>query len=153
MFFPHSPGWCGSVDWAPDCTLKGHGFDSWSRAHAWVAGQVPRRSAREATTHWCFSLSPSLSLSLEMDKKKNVFFHRSKQFWTCRFWCLLVLLPFFVSPLPHGKMFPWRTFFIWGNKRTVTWGKVGWIGRVGKWGSCCFWLKTEHSAPCGQVCS
>ena len=24
-------------------------------------------------------------------------------FWTHRFWCLLVLLPFFVSPLPHQQ--------------------------------------------------
>ena len=32
-------------------------------------------------------------------------------FWTRQFWCLLVLLLFFVSPLPHRKMFPFKDFF------------------------------------------
>ena len=30
-------------------------------------------------------------------------------FWTCQFWCLLVLLPFFVSPLPY-----WQNISLWG---------------------------------------
>ena len=30
-------------------------------------------------------------------------------FWTHQFWCLLVLLPFFVSPIPH-----WQNISLWG---------------------------------------
>ena len=37
-----SPGWCGSVDWVLACEPKGHQFNSQSRAHACVAGQVSR---------------------------------------------------------------------------------------------------------------
>ena len=33
--------WCGLVDWMPACESKGRRFDFQSRAHAWVAGQVP----------------------------------------------------------------------------------------------------------------
>ena len=61
-----SPGWCGSVDWAPAYEPKGHWFDS-------QAGHVPRLQARspvggvqEATTHWCFP--PSLSLPPPLSK-------------------------------------------------------------------------------------
>ena len=39
----NSPGWYGSVDGVLACEPKGHWFDSQSRAHAWVAGQVPSR--------------------------------------------------------------------------------------------------------------
>ena len=46
-------------------------------------------------------------------------------FWTHQFWCLLVLLPIFVSPLPHQQNAALR-----GQKK-VTWGEMGWIGRVG----------------------
>ena len=38
-----SPSWCDSVDWVLTWESKGHWFDSQSRAHAWVEGQVPRR--------------------------------------------------------------------------------------------------------------
>ena len=31
----------GSVGWASSCKAKGHWFDSWSRAHAWVVGSIP----------------------------------------------------------------------------------------------------------------
>ena len=43
-----------------------------------------------------------------------------KSFSTCQFWCLLVLLPFFVSPLAHQQ-----NVSLWGLFST------GWIGRVG----------------------
>ena len=46
------------------------------------------------------------------------------RFWTCQFWCLLVLLPFFVSPLAH-----WQNISLWGllssgetKKRLWGWG-------------------------------
>ena len=69
------PGWCGSVDWVLACKPKGHWFDSQS-------GHMPGLQARslvggawEATTHWCFSpcLSPSLPLSLRINKIKSFF--------------------------------------------------------------------------------
>ena len=70
-------------------------------------------------------------------------------FWTRWFWCLLVLLPFFVSPLPH-----WQNVSLWGlfssrkTKKIVTWGKIGWIQRVRHGGHAIFcqkWLNTQHS--------
>ena len=41
----------------------------------------------------------------------GVFSTAQNSFWTCQFWCLLVLLLFFVLPLPHGQMFPFEDFF------------------------------------------
>ena len=37
-------------------------------AHTWVSGQVPRGGAREATTHWCFSLSFNFPSPLKINK-------------------------------------------------------------------------------------
>ena len=37
------PGWCGSVDCLLSCEPESCRFDSQSKAHAWVAGQVPSR--------------------------------------------------------------------------------------------------------------
>ena len=55
------PGWCGSVDWVPACEPKGHQFDSQSRAHAWVACQVPGWGhMRGKHTLMFFSISFSL---------------------------------------------------------------------------------------------
>ena len=39
----------------------------------------------------------------------RLFFHYSKWFWTHQFWWLLVILPFFVSPLLH-----WQNVSLWG---------------------------------------
>ena len=53
-------------------------------------------------------------------------------FWTCEFWWLLVLLPFFVSPSLYQQHFPLRTFFIWVNKKKSLgerWGEYGRWGR------------------------
>ena len=50
-------------------------------------------------------------------------------FWTHRFWCLLLLL-FFVSLLPHWQNVSFRGLFSsWETK--ISWGKIGWIRRVG----------------------
>ena len=61
-----NPGWCGPVDWALACGLKGHWFDSQSEHKpAWVVGQIPGWGHARATdhnmslTHWCFSLALS----------------------------------------------------------------------------------------------
>ena len=52
-------------------------------------------------------------------------------FWTCQFWCLLVLLPFFVSPFPHQQNVSLWGLFHPGKQKKGTWGRIGWIGRVG----------------------
>ena len=72
-------------------------------------------------------------------------------FGTHRFWCLLVLLLFFVSPLTSAKRFALRTFFIQGNQKShLGWDQVSREG--GEWESCSFCSKTaEHSSWCGQV--
>ena len=47
-----------------------------------------------------------------------VFSTAQNSFWTHRFWCLLVLLLFFVLPLPHlQNVSLWGLFFIQGNKK------------------------------------
>ena len=50
-------------------------------------------------------------------------------FWTRGFWCLLVLLLFFVSLLLY-----WENISLWGffheENKIVAQGQIGWIGRV-----------------------
>ena len=80
---------------------------------------------------------------------RGFFSTAQNSFWTHRFWCLLVILPFlfFVSPLPH-----WRNVSLWGlfSSRETKESLLGWdqVNREGEtWGSWCFWCKTaEHSA-------
>ena len=68
------------------------------------------------------------------------FFHCSS-FWTCQFWCLLVFLPFFVSPLPYQQNVSLWGLFSLRKQKEVTWGKTGWIGRVGLGGHYVFGQK------------
>ena len=84
---------------------------------------------------------------------QGVFSTAQNSFWTRQFWCLLVLLPFFVSPLPHQQNTSlWGLFSSGETKKKVSEGEMGWIGRVGHRRSCHFWSKTaEHSAQCGQL--
>ena len=61
----------------------------------------------------------------------RLFFHYSKWFWTHQFWWLLVILPFFVSPLLH-----WQNVSLWGlfssgKKKKVAQNEIRWIRRVG----------------------
>ena len=56
--------------WVPACKSKGCWFHSQPRAHAWVAGQVPRRGrARGNHTLMFPSFSPSLPLSKKQINK------------------------------------------------------------------------------------
>ena len=55
-----SPGWCGSVDWAPAYEPKGRQFDSQSGHMPGLQDRFPVGGVWEATIHWCFS--PSFSL-------------------------------------------------------------------------------------------
>ena len=76
--------------------------------------------------------------------------------WTRRFWCLLVLLLFFVSPLLHQQIISLCDFFHLRkqiNKQKSHSGPDPVNREGGAQESCCFWSKTaEHSALCGQVC-
>ena len=65
-----SPGWWSSMDWAQAWEPKGCWFDSQSGHMRSLQARSPVGGARETTTHWCFShsLSPSLSLSLKINK-------------------------------------------------------------------------------------
>ena len=68
-----SPGWCGSVDWAPACKLMGHRFNSLSGHMLGLGARSLVGGIREATTHWYFSsfLSLFLPLSLKINKEKK----------------------------------------------------------------------------------
>ena len=74
-------------------------------------------------------------------------------FWICWFWCLLVFLPFFVSPLP-----PWQNISLWGlfSPRKTKKGHLGqdqMNKEGGAEGLCHFWSKTtEHSGWGGYAC-
>ena len=57
-------------------------------------------------------------------------------FWTLGFWCLLVLLPFFVSSLHVGKMFLFEGFFNLGKQQKFSRDEIRWLGRVGHGASC-----------------
>ena len=64
-----SPGWCSSVDWVWACEPKGHWFDSQSGHMPRLWARSPsRRSARGNHTLMFLSLSPSLLLSLKINK-------------------------------------------------------------------------------------
>ena len=69
-----SPGWCGSMDWVPACTPKGHWLDSLPRHMPGLQARSPVGGMWEATTHWCFSpcLSPSLPLCLKIKYIKSL---------------------------------------------------------------------------------
>ena len=58
------------------------------------------------------------------------------RFWTHWFWCLLVLLPFFASPLPHQQNISLWGCFPSGKQKKDTLVKIwdSWVGRVGHWG-------------------
>ena len=72
---------------------------------------------------------------------RGVFSTAQNAFWTHQFWCLLVLLPFFVSPLPHRQNISlWKLFS--SRKQTKKSLRYNWVNREGKiWESCCFLVK------------
>ena len=81
---------------------------------------------------------------------QDVFSTAQNSFWTCRFWCLLVLLLFFASPLSHRQ-----NISLWGlfssretNKKKISRGETveqgGWsIGVMLFFGQKL--LNTQHS--------
>ena len=74
--------------------------------------------------------SPSKYSPFDVIHILRCFFHCSKQFWTCWFWCLLVLLPFLFHLFHISKMFPFEDFISSEKQKKVTQDKIGWIGRV-----------------------
>ena len=88
--FGQKSGWCGSVDWVLAFEPKGHWFNSQSEHMPGLQARSPVRGVREATTHWCFSPSPSLPTPLfkiqikslkpkERQKKVIIFFKLGKK--------------------------------------------------------------------------
>ena len=67
IFF--SPGWCDFVDLVLACKPKGSRFNSQSRAHAWVAGQVPGWGHARGN-HTLMFLSLSFSFPSPLYKNK-----------------------------------------------------------------------------------
>ena len=72
---------------------------------------------------------------------QDVFPSAQNHFWTHQFWYFLVLLLFFVSPLPHWKNISSEDFFSSGETNKVTQGKIRWLGRVGHGGHAGFGQK------------
>ena len=76
---------------------------------------------------------------------------KTVSFRTCRFWCLLVLLTSFVSPLPHQQNLSlWRLF---SSRETNKKSYLGWdwVNREeGGWGSCHFLVKWWAGALVGR---
>ena len=64
----HSPGWCGSVDWAPVCKWKGHQLGSPSGHMPGLQTGSPVRDIRESTHDVSLALFLPLPLSLKINK-------------------------------------------------------------------------------------
>ena len=65
------PDWCGSVSWTLFSKLKGHWFDSWLGRTPGFQTRSLTGGMREATDRcFSFSVSPSLPLSLKINKNK-----------------------------------------------------------------------------------
>ena len=92
--------------------------------------------------------SPSKYSPIDAIHLSTFFFHCSNSFWTWRFWCLLVLLPVFISPLPRQQSIsPWGVFSSGKTKKNVAQGQKKWIGRVGNRALALFGqklLNTQH---------
>ena len=71
-----SPGWCGSVDWVPDCKPKGCRLDSQSGHMPGLQARSPLGGLREATdqrlSHTLMFLSLSFSLSSPLSLNKSI---------------------------------------------------------------------------------
>ena len=110
--------------------------------------------------------SPSKYSPFDAIHLLRLFSTAQNSFWTRQFWCLSVLPPFLISPLPHRQNVPFGDFFHLGKqtKKIVIWSKIGWIGRVGV-GQCSFLVKNcwtlstvwagvliNHPSRNGQTC-
>ena len=62
---------------------------------------------------------------------RDIFSSAQKQFLNSSIWCLLVLVPFFVAPLPHQQNVSLWGLFSSGETKMAR-DEIGWIGRVGQ---------------------
>ena len=85
--------------------------------------------------------SPSKYFPFDAIHPSRCFSTAQNSFWTCWFWCLLVLLPFFVSPLPYWQNVSLWRLFSSGQTKNVARGEIGWIGRIGHGGYVVFGQK------------
>ena len=86
--------------------------------------------------------SPSKYSSCDAIPLSRRFCTAQNSFWTHRFWCLIVLLPFFVSPLPHQQNVSlWGLFSFTGKQKTVAGDETGWVRKVGHEGHAIFYQK------------
>ena len=84
----------------------------------------------------------------------DIFPTAQNSFWTRWFWCFLVLLSFFILPVPHQQNVSLWGLFSSSKTKNTTRGEIRWIERVRHGGHAIFWSKTaEYSARCGQVLS
>ena len=78
----------------------------------------------------CLNFGPLQStLHLRQYTYGDMFPTAQKSFWAHQFWCLLVLLPFFVFHI--SKMFSFEAFFNSEKEKKIVQGKMESIGRVG----------------------
>ena len=92
--------------------------------------------------------SPLNNSPFEQYTYRDIFPTAQNGFWTRQFWCLLLFQLFFVSPLPY-----WQNVFLWGlfssgEQNKVSWGEIGWIGRVGHGGHTVFGQKLLNMQHC-----
>ena len=75
-------------------------------------------------------------------------------FWTHQFWCFLMLLLFFVSPLPKLQNISFWGLFHLGKQKKVAGGEIWWIGKVGHGVMLFYFIKNCWTliAWCGHVC-
>ena len=85
---------------------------------------------------------PSKFCPCDVIHLSRLFSTAQNSFWTHWFWCLLVLLPFFVHLFHNSKMFPFEDIFSTREtNKKIAQGELGWIGRVGHGGHVIFGQK------------
>ena len=105
--------------------------------------------------------SPSECSPCDAIHLSRLFFTAQNSFWIHRFWCHLVFLLFFVSPLPHRQNVSLWWLFSSGGERGHS-GKTRWIGRVRHrghatlvkncWTLSAMWADINHPSWNGQTC-
>ena len=161
--------WGLCYEWAPhvstmhDPGRSGRKYIIYTQTHTHISGTCTRGDTKNPgiLTKSCvfiltrLNFSPHQStLHLMQYTYQDIFPSTQNSFWAHWFWCLFVLLPFFVSPLPYWQNFSLWGFFFHSEKQKKLFGV-----RSGEWGfwaqgSCHFWSKAaEHSVQCRQVCS
>ena len=123
-----------------------------------IQGRTPQRTEfiykQLCVYSYVFKLqSPSKYSPFDTMYLLRLFSTALNSFWICRFWCLLLLLPSFVLPLPHRQnVYLWGLFFSSGETKKSRLRRDQVTREGGTQGSCHFWSKTaEHSAQCGWV--